>query len=53
MRKKLGIPTLCEGVETEEQYQFAKKAGIDYIQGFYFYKPTSLAMVEDERSLHS
>ncbi|MCH4013778.1 MAG: bifunctional diguanylate cyclase/phosphodiesterase [Solobacterium sp.] len=50
--KKLGIGTLCEGVETEEQYQFAKDAGIDLIQGFYFYKPTPLAMVEYERSLH-
>lgn len=49
--KQLGIQTLCEGVETEEQYQFAKEAGIDFIQGFYFYKPTSLAVVEYERRL--
>jgi len=50
--KKLGIETLIEGVETEEQYQFAREAEIDLIQGFYFYKPKSLAMVEYERSLH-
>ncbi|MGI6057131.1 MAG: EAL domain-containing protein [Bilifractor sp.] len=50
--EKIGIRTLCEGVETEEQYQFAKDAGADYIQGFYFYRPTSLAMVNYERSIH-
>lgn len=37
--KELGIEALCEGVETEEQYQFARAAKIDYIQGFYFYRP--------------
>lgn len=40
--QKLGIHTLCEGVETEKQYQFVKEAGVDYIQGFYFYKPVPL-----------
>jgi diguanylate cyclase (GGDEF)-like protein len=40
--KELGIATLSEGVEAEEQYQFAKEAGIDFVQGFYFYKPQPL-----------
>ena len=40
--QKLGIHTLCEGVETEKQYQFVKEAGVNYIQGFYFYKPVPL-----------
>ncbi|HAN57530.1 MAG TPA: EAL domain-containing protein, partial [Erysipelotrichaceae bacterium] len=26
--QKLGIHTLCEGVETEKQYQFVKEAGV-------------------------
>lgn len=52
MAKELGIQTLCEGVETEEQYQFAKEAEIDYIQGFYFFKPTSLTVLEHERTSH-
>jgi len=40
--QKLGIHTLCEGVETEKQYQFVKEAGVIYIQGFYFYKSVPL-----------
>lgn len=38
--QKLNILTLCEGVETEAQYQFVKESGCDFTQGFYFYKPT-------------
>jgi EAL domain-containing protein (putative c-di-GMP-specific phosphodiesterase class I) len=52
MAQELGIQTLCEGVETEEQYMFAKEAKIDYIQGFYFFKPASLAVLEHERASH-
>ena len=35
----LGIKTLAEGVENEEQFDFLKKVGCDLAQGFYFYKP--------------
>ena len=37
--KELGVKTLCEGVETEEQYEFLKKIGCEKAQGFYFGKP--------------
>jgi hypothetical protein len=39
MAKLLGIHTLCEGVETKEQFEFLKKIGCEKIQGYYFGKP--------------
>lgn len=39
MAKNLGIKTIAEGVETEEQLSFLKKIGCDQIQGYYFGKP--------------
>lgn len=37
--KSLGILTLIEGVETEEQAQFIRSIGGDTIQGFYYSEP--------------
>ncbi len=39
MAKDLGITTLCEGVETEEQLRFLKDAGCEIAQGYYFSRP--------------
>ncbi|MBO4448964.1 MAG: EAL domain-containing protein [Clostridiales bacterium] len=39
MARNLGVDTLCEGVETEEQCEFLKEAGCRRLQGFYFSKP--------------
>jgi len=39
MANNLGIKTLVEGVETEEQLEFLKTIGCDFIQGYYFGKP--------------
>ena len=39
---KLGIHTLCEGLETEEQRQFLIEAGCELAQGFLYHKPESL-----------
>ena len=39
MAKKLGIQTLAEGVETEEEAQFLKDIGCEKIQGFFLAKP--------------
>ncbi len=39
MAQWIGIPVITEGVETEEQYEFLKKLGCEYIQGYYFAKP--------------
>ncbi|MCR5209584.1 MAG: EAL domain-containing protein [Lachnospiraceae bacterium] len=41
MAKVLGIHTLTEGIETEEQYSFMLDAGCELIQGYYFFKPLS------------
>lgn len=43
MATNLGIKTLAEGVETEEQYKFLKEKKCDFMQGFYFSKPLSAA----------
>lgn len=39
MAKWLDIPTIAEGVEKEEQVEFLKNIGCEYVQGFYFAKP--------------
>ncbi|MBQ7563775.1 MAG: EAL domain-containing protein [Lachnospiraceae bacterium] len=38
----LGIDTVVEGVETEEQAEFLKEIGATKLQGFYYTKPHSL-----------
>ena len=40
----LGVSPLCEGVETEEHYEFLKRSGCERAQGFFFGKP----MIMDE-----
>lgn len=39
MCKELGVKTLMEGIETEGQFEFVKKAGCDFCQGYLFSKP--------------
>ena len=36
---ELGVSPLCEGVETEDHYQFLKDSGCERAQGYYFGKP--------------
>jgi len=42
MAKELGVHTLAEGVETEEQLSFLKSVGCEKIQGYYFSEPQSM-----------
>ena len=35
----LSVPTIAEGVETEEQYRALKAMGCDIVQGYYFSRP--------------
>ncbi len=41
----LGIETVVEGVETEEQAEFLKEVGCTRLQGFYYSKPIPLEEV--------
>ena len=41
----IGVDTVCEGVETEEQLQFLKEIGCSKIQGFFYSKPNSLEQI--------
>lgn len=39
LAQNLGMKTVAEGVETEDQYKFLREQGSTQIQGYYFYKP--------------
>ena len=39
MATSLGVDTICEGVETEEQARFLEEIGCSRLQGYYFSKP--------------
>ena len=39
MAKWLGIPVVAEGVETQNQLDFLREIGCDFIQGYYFSRP--------------
>ena len=43
MLNKLGKNVVAEGVETEHQAEFLKKAGCKYAQGYYFDRPLEKA----------
>lgn len=57
MVKKLGLETIAEGVETEEQFEYLKNMHCDNIQGFLLGKPMpsekliELIMEENKRKL--
>ncbi len=38
----LGVDTVCEGVETEEQVRFLQEIGCSKLQGYYYAPPISL-----------
>ena len=39
MATSLGLDTICEGVETEEQMHFLQEIGCSKLQGYYFCQP--------------
>lgn len=42
-----GFNTVVEGVKDELQYEYCKKVGFDYIQGFLFSKPVPIETITD------
>ena len=50
MASSLGLDTLCEGVETEEQVRFLQEIGCSKMQGYYFRKPIPF---EETRKKHT
>ncbi|MBR5755993.1 MAG: EAL domain-containing protein [Firmicutes bacterium] len=49
MATSLGVDTVCEGVETEDQVRFLKEIGCSKLQGFYFSKPVSFETLKTLR----
>lgn len=47
MAKKIGIHTLAEGVETEEQMRFLRAIGCERIQGYYYGRPMQPEKLHD------
>jgi EAL domain-containing protein (putative c-di-GMP-specific phosphodiesterase class I) len=48
MAANLGIPSIVEGVETEQQLEMLRKMGCTMFQGYYFSKPVTLEELEDK-----
>lgn len=46
MSHAIGIQCCAEGVETDEQFEFMKKAGCHYIQGYLIDKPAAAGQFE-------
>lgn len=44
----LGISTIAEGVETQDQFSLLKEMGCEYIQGFYFLEPMPIEELGDK-----
>lgn len=42
LARAMKLHTLIEGVETDEQLEFARETGCELIQGFYYQKPAPL-----------
>nr|WP_320012236.1 EAL domain-containing protein [uncultured Desulfobulbus sp.] len=41
MAKEVGTSILAEGVETAEEFSWLQEKGIDFVQGYYFSKPSA------------
>lgn len=42
----LGTKTTAEGIETEEQFEYMRKAGVDLVQGYLFGRPVPIAELD-------
>ena len=48
LSEDLGIASLTEGVETEDQYRMLREMGCEMFQGYYFAKPMPLEEFEEK-----
>ena len=46
MAKIIALPIIVEGVELSEQVNFLENLGVQYAQGYYFYKPIPISEFE-------
>ena len=46
MAHRMGLLTVAEGAETDEQFKTLRSLGCDFIQGYYFSKPLSVTDFE-------
>ena len=49
MSRSLGIRTLAEGVETEDEHVACQQLGFEYGQGFFYGKPADLTISGEAR----
>ena len=47
MASALGVDTICEGVETEDQVRFLREIGCSKLQGFRFFRPIPFDQILD------
>ena len=47
MASSLGLDTVCEGVETEEQVRFLQEIGCSKLQGYYFGRPVPFQTIRE------
>lgn len=53
MARSLGMETICEGIETDEQVNLLRSLGCDMAQGYYFAKPMSSTAFEEILKKHN
>jgi len=46
LSKGMKVKTIMEGVETQSQYEYMKKIGVDFAQGYYINKPLPVGEFE-------
>ena len=55
LSKNMKLSIIAEGVETSEQINLLKGMGINYVQGFYYYKPIPIneyeSLIADENNI--
>lgn len=44
--RKNGIYSLAEGIETSDEYKYLLELGVDFMQGYYFGKPSEIPVIK-------